>query len=149
MDKINTDNKYVEKALKNLKSIIDLKLLLIGDYLPLIVPKDILTSNLEYSEKIINDLFWKFCDELKDNVTNDDIEFIMYKSFVNNNPSDELINYCFEVVNDCITNQKNSETDSLKKLLDPIKDKISEDEFSKSLTTIIDILLDYYSIIRY
>ena len=69
MDKINTDNKYVEKALKNLKSIIDLKLLLIGDYLPLIVPKDILTSNLDYSEKIINDLFWKFCDELKDNVT--------------------------------------------------------------------------------
>lgn len=96
----------------------------------------------------IYNVFLKFCNEISNKVTKNDIEFIDYKTFISNDPSEELIKDCFDIVNSKITNKKSSNETTLYSLLNSIREKHSKEEIGKSLDTIFDILLDYYSIIR-
>lgn len=148
MEKEAIINEAVQTAYKNITSIVDLRLIIVGDYFSLMIPKSILENNIEYADEIINNVFWKLCNELSEKVTNDDMEFIMYKSFVNNNPSEKLIKDCFDIINNILSNKKSSNNTTIFSLLDVLKDKYNEEEVSKSLNTIFDILLDYYSIIK-
>lgn len=106
MDKKTIINEAVQTAYKNVTSIIDLRLMIVGDYFSLIIPKSILKDNSECVDDIINEVFWKLCDEISPKVTKDDIEFVMYKSFVNNEPSEDLIKDCFSIVNNILTNKR-------------------------------------------
>ena len=148
MEKETIINEAVQTAYKNITSIVDLRLLIVGDYFSLMIPESILKNNMEYADEIINNVFWKLCDELSKKVTKDDMEFIMYKSFVNNDPSENLIKDCFNIVNDILSNKKSSNNTTIFSILDVLKDKYNKEEVSKSLNTIFDILLDYYSIIK-
>ena len=148
MDKKTIINEAVQTAYKNVTSIIDLRLMIVGDYFSLIIPKSILKDNSECVDDIINEVFWKLCDEISPKVTKDDIEFVMYKSFVNNEPSEDLIKDCFSIVNNILTNKNSSNGTTIYELLNSFKDKYDKGEFSKSIDTIFDILLDYYSIIK-
>lgn len=148
MDKNAIIDEAVQKAYNNLKDIIELKAMVVGNYLGIIIPMSKFDELIEYADDILNKLFSKFCDEIADKVTDDDIEFINYKTFINNDPSEELINDCFKIVNNRITNKKSSNETTLYSLLNSIKEKHSKEEIGKSLDTIFDILLDYYSIIR-
>lgn len=149
MDKNAIINEAVQQAYNNLKSIVDLKILgVIGNYFSLIIPESKFNSLKDYVDEIIDKTFWKFCNELSNKVTKDDIEFIMYKSFVNNNPSGELIEDCFKIINDILINKKSSNLTTLYSLLNPLKENYSKEEYEKSLDTIFDILLSYYSVIR-
>ncbi len=149
MDKNTIVNEAVQEAYSNLKSIVDLRIMsIVGDYFPFIIPESKLNDLQDYIDEIINGVFWKFCNELSNKVTQDDIEFIMYKSFIRNNPSEKLIKDCFNIVNNNITNKKSSNDTTLYSLLSPIESKYSKEEYKKTLTTIIDILLDYYSIVK-
>ena len=76
------------------------------------------------------------------------MEFIIYKSFCFNNPSNELIKDCFKIVNTKILNKKSSNNTTLFESLKSLQDKYNEEENSKALNTIFDILLDYYSIVK-
>lgn len=144
MEKNTIINEAVQKAYKNITSIVDLRAMIVGDYFSLMVSQ----SNINYADDIINNVFWKLCDELSKKVTKDDMEFIMYKSFVNNDPSEKLIKDCFSIVNDTLSNKKSSNDTTIFSLLDVLKDKYNKEEVSKSLNTIFDILLDYYSIVN-
>lgn len=108
MEKETIINEAVQTAYKNITSIVDLRLLIVDDYFSLMIPESILKNNIEYADEIINNVFWKLCDELSKKVTKDDMEFIMYKSFVNNDPSEKLIKDCFNIVNDILSNKKSS-----------------------------------------
>lgn len=108
MEKETIINEAVQTAYKNITSIVDLRLLIVDDYFSLMIPESILKNNMEYADEIINNVFWKLCDELSKKVTKDDMEFIMYKSFVNNDPSEKLIKDCFNIVNDILSNKKSS-----------------------------------------
>lgn len=148
MEKEAIINEAVQTAYKNITSIVDLRLIIVGDYFSLMIPNSILENNIEFADEIINNVFWKLCNELSEKVTNDDMEFIIYKSFVNNNPSEKLIKDCFDIINNILSNKKSSNNATIFSLLDVLKDKYNEEEVSKSLNTIFDILLDYYSIIK-
>jgi len=148
MDKKTIINEAVQTAYKNITSIVDLRLMIVGNYFSLMIPESTLKDNIEYADDIINEVFWKLCDELSPKVTKDDMEFIMYKSFVNNEPSDDLIKDCFSIVNNALTNKNSSNRTTIYELLNSLKDKYDKGEISKSLDTIFDILLDYYSIIK-
>ena len=108
MEKETIINEAVQTAYKNITSIVDLRLLIVDDYFSLMIPESILKNNIEYADEIINTVLWKLCDELSKKVTKDDMEFIMYKSFVNNDPSEKLIKDCFNIVNDILSNKKSS-----------------------------------------
>lgn len=148
MDKNTIIDEAVEKAYKNLTGIVDLNILIVGKYFNLIITENLFKEHPEYCDEIIDKLFWKFCSILSNKVTNDDIEFIMYKSFVNNDPSETMINDCFKIVNNILKSKKSSNDTTLYNLLDQLKANHNKNEIEKSLDTIFDILLDYYSIIR-
>lgn len=136
--------KSVDEAYYKITSIATIKAYISGGYSDLIINKD----NINYVDEIINELFKKISNEIKIKVKKDDIDFIEYKSFCFNNPSKELINDCFKIVNNFITNKKSSNKTTLIDSLNSLKNKYSEEELAKSLDTIFDILLDYYTIIR-
>ncbi len=144
MEKETIINEAVQKAYERITSIAELKAMISGDYFSLIISKD----NINYADDIINNVFWKLCEEISKKVTKDDIEFIMYKSFVDNDPSENLIKDCFNIVNNILINKKSSNNTTLFSLLDSLKDKYKQEEVNKSLDTVFDILLDYYTIIR-
>ena len=136
--------KSVDEAYYKITSIATIKAYISGGYSDLIINKD----NINYVDEIINELFKKISNEIKIKVKKDDVDFIEYKSFCFNNPSNELINDCFKIVNNFITNKKSSNKTTLIDSLNSLKNKYSEEELTKSLDTIFDILLDYYTIIR-
>ena len=148
MNKETIINEVVQTAYKNVTSIVDLKLMIVGNYFSLMVPESILKDNIEYADDIINEVFWKLCDEISPKITKDDIEFVMFKSFVNNEPSENLIKDCFNIVNNILTNKNSRNKTTIYELLNSLKDKYDKGEINKSLDTIFDILLDYYSIIK-
>ena len=147
MDNNSIVDKAVQEAYINLTSIVKLRITIIGDYFSLIIPESMLKEKENYVDEIVDKTFWKICDEISAKVTKDDMEFITYKSFVNNNPSEELIKDCFDIINNII-NKKSSQNTPLFSLLDSLKPKYKKEELNKSLNTIFDILLDYYEIIK-
>ena len=73
----------------------------------------------------------------------------VYKSFCYNEPKKDLIEDCFKIVNNDIKNkQSDKESTTLLKSLSSLQTKYSEEDMEKSLNTIFDILLDYYSIVK-
>ena len=112
------------------------------------IPQSILKNNPDYIDEIIDGVFWKLMNEIKSKVTRDDIEFIEFKEFLSKNPSSKLIKDCFDIVNTNLKNKKSSNEQSLFLLLKSIENNYPKEEIEKSLDTIFDILLDYYSIIR-
>lgn len=148
MDKETIINQVVNQAYNNLTSLVDLNVFAFGGYFGMIIPKNEFKNLLQYSEEIMENLFQKFCDTLSSKVTTDDMEFVIHKSFCFNNPSNELIKDCFKIVNTKILNKKSSNNTTLFEFLKSLQDKYNEEENSKALNTIFDILLDYYSIVK-
>ena len=136
--------KSIDQAYYKLTNIAEIGAYISGNYFDLIINKD----NFDFADEIINKLFEKIINVIKVSISKDDIEFVEYKSFCFNDPSNELINDCFKIVNNFITNKKSSNKTTLIDSLDSLKNKYSKEELAKSLDTILDILLDYYTIIR-
>lgn len=120
MNKQNIINEAVQTAYTRVKSIIDLRLIVSSSYTSYMIPYPINEEHPEYIVDIINDVFWKLLNEIKSKVTDDDIEFIEFKSFLSNNPSKELINDCFDIVNAILKDKKSSNETPLSLLLDPL-----------------------------
>lgn len=114
----------------------------------LIIPEKKTKELISYSDEIVNLLFKKFCDDIANKISDDDMEFIIYKSFCFNNPSKKLMQDCFKIVNDNLQNKKSSNNTTLLESLNSLKPNHSEQELEKSLNTIFDILLNYYVIIK-
>ncbi len=148
MDKKAIINQVVNEAYKNLTSIAELNANAIGGYFGLIIPEKKIRELISYSDDIVNLLFKKFCNNIANKITDDDMEFIIYKSFCFNDPSSELVQDCFKIVNDNLQNKKSSNNTTLLESLNSLKLNHSEPELEKSLNTIFDILLDYYVIIK-
>lgn len=148
MDKKAIINQVVNEAYKNLTSIAELNANAIGGYFGLIIPEKKIRELISYSDDIVNLLFKKFCNNIANKITDDDMEFIIYKSFCFNDPSSELVQDCFKIVNDNLQNKKSSNNTTLLESLNSLKLNHSEQELEKSLNTIFDILLDYYVIIK-
>lgn len=148
MDKKAIINQAVNEAYKNLTSIAELNVNAIGGYFGLIIPKRKIKELISYSDEIVNLLFKKFCDNIANKITDDDMEFIIYRLFCFNDPSKELMQDCFKIVNDNLQNKKSSNNTTLLESLNSLKPNHSEQELEKSLNTIFDILLDYYLIIK-
>ena len=145
MTKQKIINEAVQTAYTNITSIVDLDLIIVGNYVSYMIPQSILKNNPDY---IIDGVFWKLMNKIKSKVTRDDIEFIEFKEFLSKNPSSKLIKDCFDIVNTNLKNKKSSNEQSLFLLLKSIENNYPKEEIEKSLDTIFDILLDYYSIIR-
>ena len=148
MDKKAIINQVVNEAYKNLTSIAELNANAIGGYFGLIIPEKKIRELISYSDDIVNLLFKKFCNNIANKITDNDMEFIIYKSFCFNDPSSELVQDCFKIVNDNLQNKKSSNNTTLLESLNSLKLNHSEPELEKSLNTIFDILLDYYVIIK-
>lgn len=148
MTKQKIINEAVQTAYTNIISIVDLDLIIVGNYVSYMIPQSILKNNPDYIDEIIDGVFWKLMNEIKSKVTRDDIEFIEFKEFLSKNPSSKLIKDCFDIVNTNLKNKKSSNEQSLFLLLKSIENNYPKEEIEKSLDTIFDILLDYYSIIR-
>lgn len=148
MTKQKIINEAVQTAYTNIPSIVDLDLIIVGNYVSYMIPQSILKNNPDYIDEIIDGVFWKLMNEIKSKVTRDDIEFIEFKEFLSKNPSSKLIKDCFDIVNTNLKNKKSSNEQSLFLLLKSIENNYPKEEIEKSLDTIFDILLDYYSIIR-
>ena len=148
MDKKAIINQVVNEAYKNLTSIAELNANAIGGYFGLIIPEKKIRELISYYDDIVNLLFKKFCNNIANKITDDDMEFIIYKSFCFNDPSSELVQDCFKIVNDNLQNKKSSNNTTLLESLNSLKLNHSEPELEKSLNTIFDILLDYYVIIK-
>lgn len=106
MDKKAIINQVVNEAYKNLTSIAELNANAIGGYFGLIIPEKKIRELISYSDDIVNLLFKKFCNNIANKITDDDMEFIIYKSFCFNDPSSELVQDCFKIVNDNLQNKK-------------------------------------------
>ena len=148
MTKQKIINEAVQTAYTNITSIVDLDLIIVGNYVSYMIPQSILKNNPDYIDEIIDGVFWKLMNEIKSKVTRDDIEFIEFKEFLSKNPSSKLIKDCFDIVNTNLKNKKSSNEQSLFLLLKSIENNYPKEEIEKSLDTIFDILLDYYSIIK-
>lgn len=148
MTKQKIINEAVQTAYTNITSIVDLDLIIVGNYVSYMIPQSILKNNPDYIDEIIDGVFWKLMNKIKSKVTRDDIEFIEFKEFLSKNPSSKLIKDCFDIVNTNLKNKKSSNEQSLFLLLKSIENNYPKEEIEKSLDTIFDILLDYYSIIR-
>lgn len=148
MEKKAIINQVVNEAYKNLTSIAELNANAIGGYFVLIIPEKKTKELISYSDEIVNLLFKKFCDDIANKISDDDMEFIIYKSFCFNNPSKKLMQDCFKIVNDNLQNKKSSNNTTLLESLNSLKPNHSEQELEKSLNTIFDILLNYYVIIK-
>ena len=134
-------NELVNKAYYNLTGIAKTKSTFAGEYLLLIIPNEYINN----TDEILNKLFQKFCIEINKNISLENLD-IQYKSFCNNNPSKELINDCFKLIQNIIINEKSSNEATLYRVLDSLKPIHSEQELKKSFNTVFDILLDYYTI---
>ena len=74
-------NQVVKKAYKDLTGIVDFKVAgIIGGYFGIIIHESKLEELTPYVDEIINTLYDKFCVDLSKNITDDDMEFITYKS---------------------------------------------------------------------
>ena len=69
--------KSVDKAYYKITSIATIKAYISGGYSDLILNK----NNINYANVIINELFEKISNEIKNKVQKDDMDFIEYKSF--------------------------------------------------------------------
>lgn len=141
-------NQVVNQAYSDLTGLVDLKATAFGGYFGMIIHESKIEELAQYVDEIINNLYIKFCNVLSGSVTGDDMEFIIYKSFCYNKPSETLIEDCFKIVNNDIKKQSSEKKSTLLESLNSLKSKYSEEDISKALDTIFDILLDYYSIIR-
>lgn len=150
MDKKTIINQVVNQAYNDLTGMVDLKIsAIIGGYFGMIIRERKLEKLTPYVDDIINTLYDKFCVNLSKNITDDDMEFIIYKSFCSNKPNKDLIDDCFKIVNNDIKNkQSDKESTTLLNSLSSLQTKYSEEDMEKSLNTIFDILLDYYSIVK-
>lgn len=149
MDKDTIVNQVVNKAYYNLIGIVDVRATAIGGYFGMIIPESQFKGLANYCDEIINNLYKRLCNYLSNKITNDDMESITYKSFCCNDPKKELIKDCFEIVNSDIEHKQNSnKTSTLLESLTSLQSKYNEKDVSKSLDTIFDIILDYYSIIK-
>ena len=143
-------NQVVKKAYKDLTGLVDFRVAgIIGGYFGIIIHDSKLEELTPYVDDIINTLYDKFCVNLSKNITDDDMEFIIYKSFCSNKPNKDLIDDCFKIVNNDIKNkQSDKDSTTLLNSLSSLQAKYSEEDMEKSLNTIFDILLDYYSIVK-
>lgn len=143
-------NQVVEQAYKDLTGLVDFRVAeIVGGYFGIIIHDSKLEELTPYVNDIINTLYDKFCVNLSKNITNDDMEFIIYKSFCSNKPNKDLIDDCFKIVNNDIKNkQSDKDSTTLLNSLSSLQAKYSEEDMEKSLNTIFDILLDYYSIVK-
>ena len=112
MDKDVIIKEAVNRAYYRLTSIIELKASIMGGYLSLIIPSQEIDTLSCFTDEIANQLFFRLCEEIKKTITNDDIEFIMYKTFSFNNPSKGLIDDCFNHINAILSNKKSSKEKS-------------------------------------
>ena len=106
MTKQKIINEAVQTAYTNITSIVDLDLIIVGNYVSYMIPQSILKNNPDYIDEIIDGVFWKLMNEIKSKVTRDDIEFIEFKEFLSKNPSSKLIKDCFDIVNTNLKNKK-------------------------------------------
>lgn len=143
-------NQVVKQAYNDLTGLVDFRVAgIIGGYFGIIIHDSKLEELTPYVDDIINTLYDKFCVNLSKNITNDDMEFIIYKSFCSNKPNKDLIEDCFKIVNNDIKNkQSDKDSTTLLNSLSSLQAKYSEEDMEKSLNTIFDILLDYYSIVK-
>lgn len=150
MDKNTIINQVVNQAYNDLTGLVDFKVSsIIGGYFEMIIHESKLEVLTPYVDDIINTLYDKFCVNLSKSIKDEDMEFIMYKSFCNNKPNEDLIDDCFKIVNNNIKNkQSDKKSTTLLKSLSSLQTKYSEEDMEKSLNTIFDILLDYYSIVK-
>lgn len=146
MEKETIIKQVVQKAYINLTQIAKLQCYLSGGYFGAIIPEKQFKDLIDYTNEIINDLFWKFCEELSSKITIEDTEMIMYKSFCFLKPNDDLVEDCFNLVNNVILNKKSSNETTLLTLLKPLETKYSKKDLEQTLDIIFDILLDYYVI---
>lgn len=150
MDKKTIINQVVNQAYSDLTGLVDFRVAgIIGGYFEMIIHENKLEELIPYADDIINTLYDKFCVNLSKSIKDDDVEFTMYKSFCYNKPNEDLIDDCFKIVNIDIKNkQSDKESITLLKSLSSLQTKYSEEDMEKSLNTIFDILLDYYSIVK-
>lgn len=146
MDKDTIINQVVNEAYNNLTDLVNLRISAVGGFFGMIIPENRLKELAIYADEIINKLYIKFCNNLRGKIDIDSMNVEFYKSFCYNTPSKNLINDCLEIVNNDIKNKQSSpETTTLLNSLNSLKPKYSEDDISKSLNTIFDILLNYYN----
>lgn len=150
MDKEAIISQVVKQAYNDLTGLVDFRVAgIIGGYFEMIIHESKLEELIPYADDIINTLYDKFCVNLSKSIKDDDVEFTMYKSFCYNKPNEDLIDDCFKIVNIDIKNkQSDKESTTLLKSLSSLQTKYSEEDMEKSLNTIFDILLDYYSIVK-
>lgn len=128
MTKQKIINEAVQTAYTNITSIVDLDLIIVGNYVSYMIPQSILKNNPDYIDEIIDGVFWKLMNEIKSKVTRDDIEFIEFKEFLSKNPSSKLIKDCFDIVNTNLKNKKSSNEQSLFLLLKSIENNYPKEE---------------------
>lgn len=134
-------NQMVEEAYTTLKNIAELNIHITGSFFEIIFAKEkeIVQEN---ADEVINQLFWKFCNELffEEKFIP---KTITYHSFTFNNPSDSLLKDCHQIIRNIIDNKKKN-GDTLYSLLNPLSNKYPKKEIEKALDTIFNILLSYY-----
>lgn len=146
-DKLNIKTQ-VNDVYEYLVNIANLDIILAGNYVSAIISFNSVKNDIENIETIIDRVFWKMILELSKYITEDDMSFIIYKSYCLNDPSEDLIKDCFKIVNNELINKKSSNETTIYDLLEKLKNKYDSTEIAKSLDTVFDILLDYYSIVR-
>jgi hypothetical protein len=131
----------VEEAYTTLKNIAELNIHITGGYFELIFANK--KEGQEEADQIINELFWKFCNELFFKKGKKVPKTIVYHSFTFINTSDSLLNDCHQIIRKQIDKKKRN-TDTLYSLLNPLTNKYPKEEVEKALDTIFNILLSYY-----
>lgn len=132
----------VEEAYTTLKNIAELNIHLTGSYFELIFANK-KKEVQEDTDQIINELFWKFCNELFFKKGKKVPKTIVYHSFTFINTSDSLLKDCHQIIRNQIDAKKRN-TDTLYSLLSPLANKYPKEEVEKALDTIFNILLSYY-----
>lgn len=148
MDKNIIINQVVNQSYNDLIGLVDLKISVLGGYFGMIIYENRIEELAQYTDVIINDLYTKFCHELSKSITDEDMEFIIYKSFCYNKPNEDLLTDCIKIVTHDIKKQSGKEQINLLESFHLLKYKYSENDISNLLNTVFDILLDLYSIIK-
>ena len=132
-------NKTVNNAFCNLTSIAKNKANILGGYFNLIIPEKEYKKLSKYNDEIINQLFWKLCDEidLKSSKNSN------YKSFCFYKTDDNLLKDCSETITTNILNKKSSNKPTFNFIFNKIKEK-NNIEDNQIFDTIFDVLLNYY-----
>jgi len=131
-----------EKAYHNLVSIVELNLGIVGGYFNLIIKENF--EDEKMCEEIINQVFFRLCDEISLKINEEELTLTSYKSYSYNSPSEDLINDCFKIVNDFLKNKKSRSETTLIHILHSLSKDYSKEEKEKVFDTIFDILLNYY-----